>query len=84
MRKPNPVAPNITQFEEKLIVAKLDLMKSAGKRLLSNKSEFVQSKPQLEASRQSGSPKELITTQMARQKEDFIHAADILARKQRL
>ena len=45
----NPVAPNITHYDERLVVAKLDLMKRSSKRFLLNKSNYESIAPQFEA-----------------------------------
>ena len=80
-RKPHHMAPNITQSGEQFIVAALDLMKSAAKRFLLNKSNFEQNAPQLQASCQFPKPIDLITPQIASRKEDSIHAKAIYCAK---
>ena len=47
--EPISVAPNITYYDERLVVAKLGLLKRSSKRFLLNKSNYESIAPQVEA-----------------------------------
>ena len=66
--------PNIIQYDDQFLVAKLDLMKRAWKCFLLNESTFERKTPQLQSSYHSPHAIELLTTQIAPQKEGSIHA----------